>query len=33
MLNVFGAPPKKVLETGEVLNMLNVLNVLGEIQP
>ena len=32
ILNVFGdPPPKKVLETGEMLNMLNMLNVLGEI--
>ena len=29
MLNVFGGPLKKVLETGEMLNTLNVLNVLG----
>ena len=26
-------PPKKVIETGEMLNMLNVLNVLGKIEP
>ena len=28
-----GRPPTKVLETGEMLNMLNVLNVQGKIQP
>ena len=32
MLNVFGGDPlKKVLETGEMCYMFNLLNVLGEI--
>ena len=34
VLNVLGGPPpQKMLETGEMLNMLNALNVLGETQP
>ena len=34
MLNLFWGPPKKkVLKTREMLNMLNMLNVWGEIPP